>query len=207
MTRVIVGPSDRPSAAGLRTGDPPGDGAGRQCEQQGDSPRRHSRTRSRGRPRVGLNSGAVDDVRSGERDTRFADIAKPRARVLVETSSQQPRDVWRNVWMDVPVRLVARDGRECIGDRLTRERGSPRQHLVQHAPERPDVGALDRPARPRACSGDMYAAVPRIMPACVIAGVVSVGDCDTFGDDARGRFHRLREAEVEHLHGAVWRAP
>ena len=31
---------------------------------------------------------------------------------------------------------------------------------------------------PRACSGDMYAAVPRIMPACVIAGVVSVGDIE-----------------------------
>jgi hypothetical protein len=26
----------------------------------------------------------------------------------------------------------------------------------------------------------MYAAVPRIIPACVIAGVVRVGDCDTF---------------------------
>ncbi len=32
--------------------------------------------------------------------------------------------------------------------------------------------------RPFACSGDMYAAVPRIIPACVIAGVVIVGDCD-----------------------------
>ena len=32
-------------------------------------------------------------------------------------------------------------------------------------------------ARPRACSGDMYAAVPRIMPTPVIAtGEVSVGD-------------------------------
>ena len=30
---------------------------------------------------------------------------------------------------------------------------------------------------PRACSGLMYAAVPRIIPACVIAGVVIVGDC------------------------------
>ena len=32
--------------------------------------------------------------------------------------------------------------------------------------------------RPRACSGDIYAAVPRIIPAAVIAGVVSVGDID-----------------------------
>ncbi len=30
----------------------------------------------------------------------------------------------------------------------------------------------------------MYAAVPRIIPACVIAGVVMVGDCGTFGDIA-----------------------
>ena len=30
----------------------------------------------------------------------------------------------------------------------------------------------------------MYAAVPRITPACVIAGVVIVGDCDALGDIA-----------------------
>ena len=38
-------------------------------------------------------------------------------------------------------------------------------------------------ALPRACSGAMYAAVPRIIPARVIAGVVIVGDIDTLGDD------------------------
>ena len=32
--------------------------------------------------------------------------------------------------------------------------------------------------RPFACSGLMYAAVPRIIPACVIAGVVIVGDIE-----------------------------
>ena len=37
---------------------------------------------------------------------------------------------------------------------------------------------------PRACSGLMYAAVPRIIPACVIAGVVIVGACDIPGDIA-----------------------
>ena len=29
----------------------------------------------------------------------------------------------------------------------------------------------------------MYAAVPRIIPACVIAGVVMVGDIDMLGDE------------------------
>ena len=37
-------------------------------------------------------------------------------------------------------------------------------------------------ARPRACSGDIYAAVPRIMPIPVIAGLVSVGDWDEASD-------------------------
>ena len=36
---------------------------------------------------------------------------------------------------------------------------------------------------PRACSGAMYAAVPRIIPARVIAGVVIVGDIDTLDKD------------------------
>ena len=45
---------------------------------------------------------------------------------------------------------------------------------------------------------------PEIIPACVIAGVVIVGDIDTLGwtGTCRG-LHRFGEAEVEHLHGAV----
>jgi len=37
-------------------------------------------------------------------------------------------------------------------------------------------------ALPRACSGDMYAAVPRIMPAAV-PWAASVGECDKLGTD------------------------
>jgi hypothetical protein len=38
----------------------------------------------------------------------------------------------------------------------------------------------ERGGRPFACSGAMYAAVPRIMPMPVsIAGLVMVGDCDS----------------------------
>ena len=57
---------------------------------------------------------------------------------------------------------------------------NPRRNgpIRQKAFDDADVGALiDRLA---AClSGAMYAAVPRIMPACVIAGVVMVGDNET----------------------------
>ena len=49
-----------------------------------------------------------------------------------------------------------------------------RQHLEQHHAEGPDV----RPSSaglPWACSGDMYAAVPRIVPA-IVAAIESVGE-------------------------------
>ena len=48
--------------------------------------------------------------------------------------------------------------------------------------------------------------MPRITPVCVIAGVVIVGDCDRACPAkraARSGLHRLREAEVQHLHRAV----
>ena len=56
---------------------------------------------------------------------------------------------------------------------------------------------------PRACSGLMYAAVPRIIPAWVIAGVVIVGDCDALATSLPRRFRRLGEAEVQNFHRAI----
>ena len=45
--------------------------------------------------------------------------------------------------------------------------------------------------------------MPRITPAPVIfAGVVIVGDCETFGR-AADRLHGFGETEVQDLHGAV----
>ncbi len=74
-----------------------------------------------------------------------------------------------------PIRFALDHLREHVRDRLALERPPAGQHLVEHDAERPDVGApVD--GRPLACSGLMYAAVPRIIPACVTAGVVIVGD-------------------------------
>ena len=56
--------------------------------------------------------------------------------------------------------------------------------------------------RPLACSGLMYAAVPRMTPIRVIAGLVIVGDCETSPTMA-DRFHRLSEAKVQNLDRAV----
>ena len=47
-----------------------------------------------------------------------------------------------------PLWLALENRRNRVRDRLAREHGASCQHLVQHAPERPDVGALvDRPDR------------------------------------------------------------
>ena len=52
-----------------------------------------------------------------------------------------------------------------------------REHFVDHAPERPDVGALVDRLAPSPAQGLMYAAVPRISPTPVIpAGLASVGE-------------------------------
>ena len=57
---------------------------------------------------------------------------------------------------------------------------------------------------PRACSGLMYAGVPRITPTPVIsAGEVTVGDSVTAAVPALVDIERLGEPEVENLHGAV----
>ena len=60
--------------------------------------------------------------------------------------------------------------------------------------------------RPFACSGDMYAAVPRSTPTPVtIAGLVIVGDSDwcVAASAARLRCQRLGQPEVQHFHRAV----
>ena len=61
-------------------------------------------------------------------------------------------------------------------------------------------------ALPRACSGAMYAAVPRIMPAAV-PWAASVGECDRLGAEPSrpSGAYGAREAEVEHLGLAVGR--
>ena len=50
----------------------------------------------------------------------------------------------------------------------------------------------------------MYAAVPRIIPSRVSAGLVIVGDwADLTTVSSVRRLQRLREAEVQHLHRAI----
>ena len=78
-----------------------------------------------------------------------------------------------------------------------------RQHLVEHAPNAQMSVRLST-IFPRACSGLMYAAVPRIIPA-VSWRARCVGDMRHAWRRARRGLHRLRQPKVEHFHRAVGR--
>ena len=105
------------------------------------------------------------------------DIADSLPPVLRETVLDQQTNRRRQVARERrPVRFAAQHRRDHIADVLAVEGAPAREHLVEHAAERPDVGALVRRS-PFACSGLMYAAVPRIIPTpVIIAGEVIVGE-------------------------------
>ena len=100
--------------------------------------------------------------------------------ILLQTALEQPP---RFRGDPVPIRLLAHHRREEVGGRLAPEGSLARQRLlVEHGAERPDVRALVD-IFPRACSGLMYAAVPRIIPACV-ACIERVGEFAAFALEA-----------------------
>ena len=76
-------------------------------------------------------------------DARVGDVVQPAVRILVQTPPQQLANRRRRVRRQrAPLGLAFENRRNRVRDGLARKRGASRQHLVQHAPERPDVGAL-----------------------------------------------------------------
>ena len=79
----------------------------------------------------------------------------------------------------LPVRLALQDARDHVGHRLAREGLAPGEAFVEHAAERPDVGALVDRAAARLLGahvrrGAENDAGARVLP-CVI-----VGECERF---------------------------
>ena len=75
-----------------------------------------------------------------EFESRVADIAEPACRILLQATAQQIVKAGRRRGRQRrPVRVVADDRRENIGDGTARKGSLPRQHFEQHAAERPDV--------------------------------------------------------------------
>jgi hypothetical protein len=75
-----------------------------------------------------------------------------------------------------PVGLGANHGCQGVRNCFSRECGLARQHLVVYGAEGPNIRGRST-FFPRACSGLIYAAVPRRTPACVAAWL-SVGEVD-----------------------------
>ena len=137
-------------------------------------------------------------------ESSVCDIVEPSLRLFLQAPVEEFSDSLRSGRREgVPVRLALEHRRQVSVRSRHRTRGAS-EHFVEHAPERPDVGALVH-GLPRACSGHMYAAVPRIMPACVIAAAVIVGE-SAIAPGIRSA-ERLGQSEVEHLDRAVGVAP
>ena len=114
----------------------------------------------------------------------------------------------------LPIRVRLEHRRQRVGDRFAGEQPLARQHLEEHDPNAQMSVRLSA-SRP-ACSGVMYAAVPRMMPrrsswqACdrrrlrqyVVSGFLTAGTLAKVVSRTviwLSWFHRLRQAEVEHL--------
>ena len=78
----------------------------------------------------------------------------------------------------------------------------PRQHLVEHDAKGPDVGALDRPALPRACSG-RHVGGRAEDHAHLRRAAGQRRRVHRVRARRAGRIQRFGETEVEHLHRAV----
>ena len=130
--------------------------------------------------------------------TPIADIPQPLLRIFLQAPLQQRPHLRRHA---AQIRLLHDHRRQRVADVFALEQPLAREQFVQHHAEGPDVGALVAPALPRACSGAMYAAVPRIMPACVMP-MVSVGEFSDCRWVAAPAF-RFASPKVQHLHRAV----
>jgi hypothetical protein len=84
----------------------------------------------------------------------------------------------------VQSRLFRENRGDGLGRPLADEGSTARQHLVQQASKRQTSARLST-SLPAACSGAMYAEVPRMTPRPVIAGDVIVGDCGGSGAGLR----------------------
>ena len=76
-------------------------------------------------------------------EARVANVPNAAPGVLLEAALDQLTDARRRVGgQATPLGLALEDRRDRVGGRLAGKRRPRRQHLVQHAAERPDVGAL-----------------------------------------------------------------
>jgi hypothetical protein len=130
------------------------------------------------------SDGAGAPARTSSSEMRASPVSrKTLFRIFLQAALQQnanPNGCLRRELR--PIRLRADHRRQCVRHRLAGERNLARQHLVQHAAERP-MSVRRSTGLALAYSGDMYAAVPSNTP-CIVAIWLIVGELAMSIDDA-----------------------
>ena len=182
VTRVIVGPSDCPSAAGRRKAIHQVTALAANASSRATA---HGAT-----PERALGDGPAL-VRTAALSTMFeprsAIRASPMSRRRVRGSLSRHRRSNRVMgggmsgwtFQSGSSRVMA----ESVSVTVSREKAGTPVSISYSTHPNAQMSVRRSTGRPRACSGDMYARVPMIMPASVAAGVATVGDCDTLGDE------------------------
>ena len=151
---------------------------------------------------VALGRGVAGGLEVADRLSR---IAHPPSEVPLETSTQHPPDRGRRGRRKRrQIRFMPEDPRQHVRRCLAAEQALAGEHLVEHHPERPKIGArVNRDARVarRLLRGHVGRrpqnhAHPR-------GGRGDRGRLPCTRIHGRGRIERLRQPEVEHLDGAV----
>ena len=120
-----------------------GDEHSRERERQPQIPATKRRRRRRRHCRCGRRR-----LRSLDQQPQIGRVAQPVLLILLETPAQQLADARaRGGRKRAPVRFQPDNRAENLGDIVAVEGAAARQHFVEHAAEREDVGApVDRPA-------------------------------------------------------------
>ena len=134
-------------------------------------------------------------------ESRVRDVAHPPVAILLKAALQQRHHRRRCLPRQrLPVGFGLQDRAEDLDDRVAGKRRPAGQHFVEHAAERPDVGACVRGSRVGLLRRHVRA-VPRITPGWWQSPSWVTATCPV----RRVGTDRLRQAEVEHLHVPVGR--
>ncbi len=130
-------------------------------------------------------------------EARISHMLKADARIATQAAAKQPRDISRHGrGKRVPVGVVTQHGGDDLGDRPPGKRRASGQHLVEHAPECPHVGA------------HVHVLALHLLGTHVARGAeddARRGDRVGRAVARRGGPRRLGEAEVDQLHPSVGR--
>ena len=144
----------------------------------GITSRRHSDARAGRRRPSGPSAASARLAASLMHEQRDRDVGHPLPPILRQTALDQRPDVRRHVGRQRgPVRLALQHGRERVGDVFALER-APCPSASRRARRRTPTRRFACPPRvPSPARGSCTPPCPRITPASVAAGVVTVGDC------------------------------